>query len=285
MSKLNRIVKLAKKAMDAQSSSSSSQRGSSGQTDWMAKARNAAESLLGDDRQQSQQGRAGQHGHTGGYPTAATGVPRPPAPAGSRPTPPPPSRSGRATGSAEDRAAIARYDYLLQTARPDQIEQVHREAFARLTPDQRAQVAARMRSELPPHEQPRSADAPELARVAARAEATQPGKLRGLLARAGGVGMAGAAVAGIGGLLGVVAGGAILTSVGGALLDQAQGIDFDGIAENLDVQSIAEGAGGFVTEAGDYAQGFGDQVSEAGGGLGDIASNFDIPGLNDFFGR
>ncbi|GAA4193390.1 hypothetical protein GCM10022219_15130 [Microbacterium oryzae] len=278
MSKLNQIIKLAKKAMDAQSSSSSSQRGSSSQNDWMTKARSAAESLLGDQSRPQER--------SDGYRSPATGVPRPPAPpAGSRPTPPRPSGSAHPSGSAEDRAAIARYDYLLQTARPDQIEQVHRDAFARLTPDQRAQVAARMRAELPPHEQPRSADAPELARVAARAEATQPGKLRGLLARAGGVGMAGAAVAGIGGLLGVVAGGAILTSVGGALLDQAQGIDFDGIAENLDVQSIAEGAGGFVTEAGDYAQGFGDQVSEAGGGLGDIAQGFDIPGLNDFFGR
>ncbi|MDN3312025.1 cation-transporting ATPase [Microbacterium oryzae] len=275
MSKLNQIIKLAKKAMDAQSSSSS-QRGSSSQNDWMAKARSAAESLLGDQSRPQER--------SDGYRSAATGVPRPPAPygdyrQGNRPTPPAPS------GSAQDRAAIARYDYLLQTARPDQIEQVHREAFARLTADQRAQVAARMRAELPPHEQPRSSDAPELARAAARTEATQPGKLRGLLARAGGVGVAGGVLAGAAGLLGVVAGGAILTSVGGALLEQAQGIDFDGIAENLDVQSIAEGAGGFVTEAGDYAQGFGDQVSEAGGGLGDIAQGFDIPGLNDFFGR
>ena len=38
----------------------------------------------------------------------------------------------------DDQRAIERYRYLLRTAPPETIEEVHREAFARLTDDQRA---------------------------------------------------------------------------------------------------------------------------------------------------
>ncbi|WP_309069214.1 cation-transporting ATPase [Microbacterium sp.] len=287
MSKLDRFISLAKKTMDS-GASSSPQRGQSAQGDWMTKARGAVESLLGD-AQPSGGGRApaapsadrlGASGDRTAGRASSTSL-RPPAAAGSA------AHSGRggraASGSAQDRAAIARYDYLLQTARPEQIEQVHREAFARLTPEQRAQVAQRMRSELPPHERPRSSDAPELARTAARAEAMQPGRLRGILARSGGI----AGGVAVGGLLATVAGGAIVTGVGASLIGEAlsTGVDFDAMAENLDVASIAENADGFVSGAGDYVQGVGDQVSEAGGALGDLGSGFSLPGLDDLFGR
>ncbi|WP_203137123.1 cation-transporting ATPase [Microbacterium sp. JZ31] len=287
MSKLDRFISLAKKAMDS-GASSSSHRGSSSQGDWMNKARGAVESLLGDT-----QSSGGQRGHAAPPSSDRFGTPgdrvggrapstplQPPAAAGARA----PHRGGAApSGSPQDRAAIARYDYLLQTARPDQIEQVHREAFARLTPDQRAQVAERMRSELPPHERPRSADAPELARTAARAEAMQPGRLRGILARSGGI----AGGVAVGGLLATVAGGAIVTGVGASLIGDAltSGVDFDAMAESLDMGSLAESADGFVSGAGDYVQGVGDQVSEAGGALGDLGSSFGLPGLDDLFGR
>ena len=39
-----------------------------------------------------------------------------------------------------DEIAIERYRYLLRTAPPETIEQAHAEAFAKLTPAQRAQV-------------------------------------------------------------------------------------------------------------------------------------------------
>ncbi|WP_345438117.1 cation-transporting ATPase [Microbacterium gilvum] len=272
MGKLNSIINLAKKAMDSSSSSSSSSRGTS-QNDWMAKARGAVESLLGDDQRTN-----GQQGYA--QPGSAQTTPRP-----TGLTPPPanghPSRA--ASGSAEDRAAIARYDYLLQTARPDQIEQVHRDAFARLSPEQRAQIAERMRTELPPYEQPRSYDAPELARVAARTEAAQPGRLRGLLARTRGVGAAGGLLAGgaaVGGVLAAVAGGAILTSIGSEIIGSAlgAGVDFEALAEGIDVSSIAEGAGGLA----EGASGLASEAGEFTQGLGDIASDF---GLGDLFGR
>lgn len=205
--------------------------------------------------------------------------------AASRPGSTPPA----GPGDAADRAAIARYDYLLQTADPHQIEQVHREAFARLTPVQRAQIEARMQSELPPHERPRSAEAPDLARAAARAEAGHPGVLRGLLARAGGrrgrSGMGGAvAGAGLaaGGVLAAVAGGAVVSSVAGPLLAQAAdfGIDFDALGAGIDLDALG-GVGDLAAGAGDVASGFGDQIS----GVGEQISGFEIPGLGDLFGR
>lgn len=60
--------------------------------------------------------------------------------------------------------AFARYDYLLRTADPKQLEQVHRESFATLTPAQRTQVEERLREELPAHEQPNSSTPEDLAR-------------------------------------------------------------------------------------------------------------------------
>jgi hypothetical protein len=41
---------------------------------------------------------------------------------------------------SEDQLAIERYRYLLRTAPPESIEAVHAEAFAKLTPLQRAKV-------------------------------------------------------------------------------------------------------------------------------------------------
>jgi hypothetical protein len=76
-----------------------------------------------------------------------------------------------------DEQAVARYRYLLRTARPEQIEQAHAEAFAQLTPDQRQQVLAQLAAAVPAGERPRTDDPETLARVATRAEMRQPGTL------------------------------------------------------------------------------------------------------------
>jgi hypothetical protein len=260
MSKFSQIIGMAKKALDENGSSRTNSGQPSGTTDWRSMVRGAADALTGE-------GRTGPRG-------AAARV-------GSTPS------AGHA--DTADRAAVARYDYLLQTADPHQIEQVHREAFARLTPVQRAQIEARMQSELPPHERPRSAEAPDLARAAARVEAGHPGVLRGLLARAGGrrgrSGMGGAvAGAGLaaGGVLAAVAGGAVVSSVAGPLLAQAAnvGVDFDSLAAGIDVDALG-GVGDLAAGAGDVASGVGDQIS----GVGEQLSGFEIPGLGDLFGR
>lgn len=221
---------------------------------------------------------------------------------------PPPAggTAGASTVSDADRAAIARYDYLLQTADPHRVEQMHREAFERLTPSQRAQVQERMQVELAPHERPASASPHDLARAAGRTEAARPGRMRSLLSRVqgGGAGgrIGGAAVGGAAvGVLGAVAGGAVLSSVAGPLLEQAAGlgVDFDALAQGLDVESLMQGvdvealAGGFDAEgitgaaegvlgsAGEAVSGFGETASGWGEKLGDLG----IPGIRDLFGK
>jgi len=231
-----------------------------------------------------------------------TAAPRQPA-RGHDPYSPPPApgayaaapRAGAATSDA-DRAAIARYDYLMQTADPQRIEQMHREAFERLTPAQRAQIEDRMRAELPPHERPASASADNLARAAGRAEAAKPGRMRGLLSRVRGggrgLGAAGAVGGAAVGVLGAVAGGAVLSTVAGPLLDQAAslGVDFTALAEGVDLEAIAAGidvegfagaAEGVVGSAGEAVSGLGETASGWGDKLGELG----LPDIRDLFGR
>lgn len=226
-------------------------------------------------------------------------APRQPA-GGHDPYSPPPAPGTNAAApraaSDADRAAIARYDYLMQTADPQCIEQMHREAFERLTPAQRAQIEERMRAELPPHERPASASADSLARAAGRAEAVKPGRMRGLLSRvrggSRGLGAAGAVGGAAVGVLGAVAGGAVLSTVAGPLLDQATslGVDFTALAEGVDLEAIAAGvdvegfagaAEGVVGSAGEAVSGLGETASGWGDKLGELG----LPGIRDLFGR
>ncbi|TFD71606.1 hypothetical protein [Cryobacterium sp. Hb1] len=264
MSNLQRILRMASKALEQKGQPSS---GGLGKTDWRERVRTAADKVTGDGR------------------PPASNVQRSAVP-----------RSGSSTSSAvsaDDRAAIARYDYLLQTAEPQQLEQVHRDAFARLTPAQRDEVDAQLRTELPANEYPASTSPEDLARSATRGEAQKPGLLKKLFARPSGRGtggaLAGAGVAalglGAGGLLAAVAGGAVLSNVAGPLLEQAAGlgVDFEGLAGGLEgVTGGLEGVTqGVADGAGEYATGLGEQVS-------DLGSNFEIPGLSalgNFFNR
>lgn len=215
-------------------------------------------------------------------------------PAGRDPYSPPAAgaaRAGRAVSDA-DRAAIARYDYLLETADPHRVEQIHREAFARLTPAQRAQVQERMNTELAPGERPASSSPDDLARAAGRSEAARPGRMRGILSRVRGFGAAGAVGGAAVGALGIVAVGAVGSAVAAPLLEQAagQGVDFDALAQGVDIEAIASGLGGeelagaaegVLGSAGETVSGLGDTASEWGQQLGDLG----IPGIGDLFGR
>ncbi len=276
MSKLSRLIGLAAKALDSSSSSSSasSSRQGSSAGDWRGMVRSAADALTGDGR-----GVPPSPAHNPDVRSAGTPVGLTPPAAGA------PASASHSPLSAADRQAVARYDYLLQTADPHQVEQIHREAFARLTPEQRAHVQARMAAELPAHERPRSASPDDLARAAARGEATRPGLLKGLLARAGTGGgaarVAGGAAIGAGvGILGAVAAGAVVTSVAGPLLAQAvgMGVDFDALAAGVDLDGMA---GEALSGAGEQVSGFGEQVS----GFGENLGGFGLPGLDDIFGR
>ena len=74
-------------------------------------------------------------------------------------------------GSTEDERALERYRYLLRTAPPDQIEEAHAEAFAKLTPEQRQQVLGQLATA---GERPQGDDPRSLARAATRAEVRHP---------------------------------------------------------------------------------------------------------------
>src|SRR5262245_51770544 len=85
----------------------------------------------------------------------------------------------RAPRGNADEQAIERYRYLLRTAPPDALEEAHREAFAQLTPEQRAQVLQELSQTVPAAERAnaRADDPNALARLATRAELRQPGTL------------------------------------------------------------------------------------------------------------
>ncbi|KJL24957.1 hypothetical protein RN51_00776 [Microbacterium oxydans] len=284
MGKLSRLIGMASEALEKNAASGRSGHSTGGSrphdqsrsTDWSGLLRGAVDAVRG----QGDPGQPSQPGRAAGEPYAP--------PAARDPYAPPAAGASRASRSVTDadRAAIARYDYLLQTADPQRVEQIHREAFARLSPEQRSLVEARMRQELAPGEHPRSSSADDLARAAGRTEAMNPGRMRGLLSRVRGAGAGGAAVAAGGaavGLLGVVAGGAVLSTVAGPLLEQAAniGVDFGALAEGVDVESIAGGAGDLWGSAGDTVSGLGEAASGWGEQLGDIG----IPGIGDIFGR
>jgi hypothetical protein len=80
-----------------------------------------------------------------------------------------------------DERALRRYRYMLKTAPPETIEQAHEEAFAKLTPAQRAQALRELAAVTPEGERAALAggrdDPKSLARLATRAEMRQPGTM------------------------------------------------------------------------------------------------------------
>ncbi|HZX42515.1 MAG TPA: hypothetical protein VFE93_11810 [Myxococcaceae bacterium] len=121
---------------------------------------------------------------------------------------------GAGRSALEDEQAIERYRYLLRTAPPEAVEEAHAEAFARLTPEQRAEVLRRFGESLPAGElvEARAGDPRAMAQAATRAEIRDPGYLERTLGR-GGVGM--------GGGLGGVFGSSLLGSLAGTFLGTA----------------------------------------------------------------
>lgn len=236
MAKLTRLFNAARNALQGEPS----QQGTQGAPGWQARARDAVAAFTGEAQR----------------------------------TPPAPPRTPQpGAGSDADRGAVARYDYLLRTAPPEQLEQVHTDAFARLTPAQREVVRERMRAQLPAGEQPATTDPAALGRAATRAEARHPGAARRLLSGAG-VG----AAAGAGGLLVAVAGGAAASVIAAPLLEQAAGlgVDFESLAQGVDLEALTGGLGETVS-------GVGEQVAGAGESVTGLADGIELPGLNDLF--
>jgi len=257
-------------------------------------------------QRQSQQGGYDQS-QQGGYAQRQQGQQRPAQQYGA---------AGAPRATEADRVALGKYDYLLRTAEPEQLEQVHRDAFARLTPQQRELVQARLVEELPAHEQPRSGSTDDLARAATRGETAHPGLMQRVFGGHGRPGQssggatgghatgarqgsgagkfaagaaAGAGVAALGGLALAVAGGAAVSSVAGPLLSGAlaNGVDFGGLAENFGLEGIAglsEGLGGLTEGVDGIAQGGEEYLSGLGEQVGGLGEGFQIPGLGDLGG-
>jgi len=221
------------------------------------------------------------------------------APYGAQSAGAPAGANGGATGApaqprSEDEIAVERYRYLLRTAPPETIEQVHEEAFAKLTPDQRRLVFEQLSQNAPAGEQPRSDDARSLAQAATRSELRQPGTLeRSLGGNAFGGGRGGYGGPGLGGmfatsLLGSVAGYVIGSAIVSSFLPSPADAQADAGSgdQNADSANDAGGDGGSgdaggqggdagSTEAAGWDGGSG---SDAGGWGGDAGGAGDAGG-------
>jgi hypothetical protein len=181
-------------------------------------------------------------------PGAGAGVP------GRRTAPPGPR------ASEEDRA-VARYRYLLRTAPPEQLEALHAEAFATLTPQQRQELLREL-STASPDEAGTSSEPADLARAATRAEMRQPGTLQNTFSRGsmgGGTGMGGMFA---GSMMGTIAG----VVVGSAIADMMLG----GYDQSPEAQEAGDTGSVAGTDGGDAGtDSGGDQGSgDAGGDSG-----------------
>ena len=137
-----------------------------------------------------------------------------------------PQQTGqRPGGRTDDEIAVERYRYLLRTAPPETIEQVHAEAFATLTPEQRRTVFDELSRQSPQGEQPRGDDAGSLAQAATRSELRRPGTLEQTLgggqqgAQAGAGQAQGRQGGGMG--MGSIIGGSLLGTVAGYVIGSA----------------------------------------------------------------
>jgi hypothetical protein len=161
----------------------------------------------------------------------------------------------------EDERAIARYRYLLQTAPPETIEQVHAEAFAKLSESQRALVYEELSKGSGTGERPLSSEPATLARAATRKEMREPGSLERSLNGPSFGSMVGST------LLGTVAGYVIGSALVSAFLP------WDG-GSSGDASSDASGDSGSDAGAGDASADAGGDYGGGDFGGGDFGGDF-----------
>jgi hypothetical protein len=186
--------------------------------------------------------------------------------------------SGTPGAGAEDESAVERYRYLLRTAPPERIEEVHAEAFAQLTPEQRRLVHDEFTRTAPAGEAPRGDDPRSLAQSATRSELRQPGYMERSLGGIGGGGFGGRQGSGFGSMLGA----SLLGTVGGYVIGSALMSAFLPDPGSFDGGTDASGAddGG----QGDTGDGSGDGGAADGGGYEDASwgdGGSDFGGMSD----
>lgn len=163
-------------------------------------------------------------------------------------------RGQEGQAQSADEQAIARYQYMLETAPPETIEQAHAEAFAKLTPEQRRMVLQKLTDTMPASERAsaeKSGDNPQaLARMATRAEIRQPGAMQRMFGQGGGMSMGG------------LVAGTLLSSIAGTVLGSMIARQFfSGEGQSAG----ADEAGGEAGENTDVADA--DQAMDDGGGF------------------
>ncbi|MFK4807485.1 MULTISPECIES: hypothetical protein [unclassified Microbacterium] len=205
------------------------------------------------------------------------GTPAPGAPAPGAPAP------GVQPPRSEDEIAIERYRYLLRTAPPETIEQVHAEAFGRLTEPQRQQVLAELSAGLPPAERPRSGDPQTMARAATRAEYLNPGFMERTLGpqRQGPSfgSMLGSSI--LGTVVGYVIGSALVSSFLAPTFASDPGSQ-DGSATDGGGDAGADAGTDAGGESATADAGWGDSGSGWGGDTSGDAAGSDVGGFGDF---
>jgi hypothetical protein len=183
-----------------------------------------------------------------------------------REEPQPDPRSGGGFGGthspqrSEDEIAVERYRYLLRTAPPETIEQVHTEAFAKLTPEQRDLLFQQLSADATQSERPRDNTPASLAQAATRQELRNPGSMERTLGatgqRGGGMGFGGTFASS---LLGTVTGFVIGSAIASAFMPDAA--DMSSADASADGGDADGGAGG-----GDFGGSGGDSGGDFGGG-------------------
>ena len=180
--------------------------------------------------------------------------------------PPQAPRSAAAPQRTDDEMAVERYQYLLRTAPPETIEQVHTEAFAKLTPEQRDLLFRQFSENVNPSERPANAEPATLAQAATRAELQQPGTLARTFGNQGQGGMSFGGMVGSS-MLGTIAGYVIGSAIVSAFMPMDAGADA-GSGSGGD----GADASGADASAGDSGGGdFG-----GGGGFGDFGGGGDF---------
>lgn len=183
-----------------------------------------------------------------------------------------------------DEIAVERYHYLLRTAPPETIESVHREAFSKLTPEQRDLLFTELTKNAPAGDAPKANDAASLATSATRSELRQPGTMERSMT-GGGQGMGFGGMLGSS-LLGTVAGYVIGSAIVSSFLPIDDGSDASADASGDGDASAADASGtadtGADASAADYSSadgGFGDGGFDGGGDFGggaDFGGGFDF---------
>ena len=150
-----------------------------------------------------------------------------------------------------DEQALQRYRYMLKTAPPETIEQAHEEAFAKLTPAQRAQALRELAAVTPEGERAAMAgdrdDPKSLARLATRAEMRRPGTME-------------RAFGGVGGGFGL--GGTIFASLAAGFVGSMIAQQFLYSVGDFGEDDTGEDSGDGET----YDDGAGDDYGDFGGG-------------------